>query len=89
MQDTPDERVIKSYVWHQGRCFFVSTIERASSACADPSRYNETLVWDHDWTTGKSGQLMYQRDCCRGSIEQHLDVCRQLYATGELKMEAL
>jgi hypothetical protein len=82
-----DQRVIKSYVWHKGRCFFVSTIERDSSAMLDPGRYNETLVWDYDWDGRTSKSLMYQRDCVRGSIRRHLAVCQELFDKGELTPE--
>lgn len=85
MSPKPDnQRVIKSYVWHGDRCFFVSTIERDSSALADPGRYNETLVWDYDWDGHKTTNLSYQRDCVRGSIRQHLAVCQELFDTGRL-----
>lgn len=87
MSERPDERVIKSYVWHKGRCFFVSTIERDSSAMLDPGRFNETLVWDYDSEKRERKSLMYQRDCCRGRIEQHLSVCKELFESGELKPE--
>ena len=84
---TNDDRVIKSYVWHKDRCFFVSTIERDSSAMLDSGRYNETLVWNYDWATRKGTQLCYQRDCVRGSIRQHLAICQELFDKGELALE--
>lgn len=82
-----DIRVIKSYVWHGDDCFFVSTIERDSSAALDPGRYCETLVWRYDWDARKEGQMLYQRDCVRKSIRQHLAVCQELFDTGELAPE--
>lgn len=82
-----NQRVIKSYVWHGEDCFFVSTIERDSSAAADPGRYNETIVWRYDWDKGKTAAMIYQRDCVRRSIGQHLKICQELFDTGELKPE--
>lgn len=81
--DKPDNpHVIKSYVWHGDDCFYVSTIERDSSAMLDPGRYNETLVWRYDWDKRATTSLCYQRDCVRGSIRQHLEVCQELFDTG-------
>lgn len=84
-----DKRVIKSYVWHGDKCFFVSTIERDSSAAADPGRYHETLVWQHDLETQKSGPLLYQLECSRCSIRSHLKACDELFQTGKLQSEDL
>lgn len=84
-----DQRVIKSYVWHGDNCFFVSTIERDSSAMLNPGRYNETLVWRYDWDARKTTSLCYQRDCVRKSIRQHLAVCQELFDKGELSPEGL
>lgn len=81
----PDEHLIKSYVFHKDRCFYVSTIDRDSSAMLGPERYAETLVWDYDWEKRTTLSLMYQRDCVRKSIHQHLKVCEELYSTGELR----
>ena len=45
-----DDRIIKTYVWHGDKCFFVSTINRESSAAILPAlRYNETMVWEYNW----------------------------------------
>lgn len=58
-----DKRLIKSYVWHGDDCFFVSTIERDSSAAIKPPvpRFAETLVWEYDWDAVKRGHLVHQR----------------------------
>lgn len=82
-----DERVIKSYVWHGDECFFVSTIERDSSAAFDPGRYNETIVWRHDWETNKSGPMLYQFSGARNSIRRHMLACDELFQTGKLESE--
>ena len=58
-----DDRVIKSYVWHGEKCFFVSTIERGrSAAMAYGARYNETLVWEYDWAKQEREGLLYQEE---------------------------
>ena len=83
-----DDRVIKSYVWHGEKCFFVSTIERESSAAmAYGARYNETLVWEYDWERQKRWGLLYQEEDAKGSISRHLCVCMALYRDGTLEVD--
>ena len=79
---TPDQRIIKSYVWHGNNCFFVSTIERDSSAMLGPRRFNETIVWAFDWEKNESGELISTLGGSRGSIFTHLQVCQFLHDTG-------
>lgn len=80
---TADDRVMKSYVWHDGKCFFVSTIERDCSAMEWPSRFNETIVWDYDWDTKERGSIVHQDEGSAGSIRKHLTICERLYACGK------
>ena len=53
-----NERIAKSYVWHFGECYFVSTIIRDSSAVMSPPihRFAETIAWEFDWDSGKRGK---------------------------------
>lgn len=80
----PDRRELKSYVWHHesDKCFFVSTIDRPSSAEACyGSRYKETIAWEYDWATQKRGNVVAH--CGDGpAFKQHMDVCKQLYEAG-------
>ncbi len=78
-----DDKVIKTYVWHGSECFFVSTIERDSSAMLAPGRYNETLVWRFDWATQTRGKLCGQAEGPVNSITAHLTTCKLLYETGQ------
>jgi hypothetical protein len=73
--------VIKSYVWHGKKCFFVSTVERDSS-CDEPSRYNETTVWDYDYDARTRGELLFCDGAGRGSTRQHYAVCERIVKTG-------
>lgn len=77
-----DSRQIKSYVWHGGKCFFVSTIERDSSAMEGPRRYNETIVWDYDYEKRERGAMILQEGCTEGSIWMHNRICEALYLSG-------
>jgi len=77
--------VIQSYVWNNIR-YFVSTIERDSSAMEGPDRYNETIAWE--WPkNGEAphvrGRMVLQDEDCRGSIQTHLRVCEKIF-NGEI-----
>lgn len=78
-----NERQIKSYVWHKEKCFFVSTIERDSSAAQGPRRYNETIVWDYDWDKRDRGEMLGTFEDFAGAIETHLRITQVLFATGK------
>ena len=82
----PDERVIKSYVWHDGECFFVSTINRDSSSMIG-GRYAETMVWGYDWDNRKRGGLVGQGEASEGSIYGHQQICKLLFDTGKCEPE--
>ena len=76
-------RQIKSYVWHDGLCYFVSTIERSSSAASEsPRRYNETIVWQYDWEKQERGDLLGIGGDARGSIGVHAIICERIYLDG-------
>jgi len=77
-----DNRVIKTYVWHGGKCYFVSTIERDSSAILGPRRFNETMVWEYDWNSDERGQLVYEDGGPTGSIRTHQAVVEAIYENG-------
>ena len=87
--DVPDDkRVIKSYVWHKGTCFFVSTIMRPTSALVQPPipMYPETIGWLLDWDSGERRETVVETGCNGGesaAFEQHQEVVRQLFETGK------
>ncbi len=79
-----NDRVIKTYVWHEGACFFVSTIERDSSAMEGPRRFNETLVWRYDWDRRElRGGICFQADAPLGSIVVHQRTVEAIHDVGE------
>lgn len=78
-----NDRVAKSYIWHNEQCYFVSTIERDSSAMLGPRRYNETMVWEFDWTKNERGSLIYQGECNTNSIFTHQKTVDTLYKGGK------
>ena len=80
-----NKRILKSYVWHGADCFFVSTIERDSSADVTPApRYFETIAWLYDWDD-KARIRLVGMDGSGPAFSQHFAMCRQLYDTGEFR----
>ncbi len=79
---TPDERKLKTYVFHGDKCFFVSTIIRDSSAVGYPSRYAETMTWEHDWHTNERGKCVDQ-DGSGDAFRQHMRVVEDFYRYGK------
>jgi hypothetical protein len=79
--------LIQSYVRHKDseRAFFVSTIDRDSSAMVyPPPRYAETIVWEYDYNTGERGRIIYEDSCYEGSIRKHQEIAVQLREYGEI-----
>lgn len=70
--------VIQSYLFFGDVGFFVSTIERDSSAAVSPPpRFFETMVWEWDKTTKERGNLLLQfgRNSENRPYELHSLVC--------------
>ena len=84
----PDKRELKSYVWHKEKCFFISTIERDSSAMAGLPlpRFYETMAWVYDWDFRERGIIVAQEGD-GGAFEQHYRICKELCDSGEVKKE--
>lgn len=83
---TPDERKLKSYVFHGDKCFFVSTIMRDSSAAGGPRRFAETMTWEYDWATNERGAWVDQ-DGSGDALTQHMRVVSDFYKYGKRKDE--
>ncbi len=79
----PDTPLLKTYLWHGDKCFYVSTYERDSSASADyGARYNETLGWSWDLDRNCRSEIVAHTGDGE-AFRQHSAVCEQLYRTGE------
>ncbi len=78
-----DVRIIKSYVWHGDDCFFISSIERDSSAICEPPpiRFYETIIWKWDWTKKERGELVWSNGGIH-TLEQHFLMATALRAGG-------
>ncbi len=79
---------ISSYVWYQedGKrfCFFVSTMERDSSAAVNypPPRFDETMAWEYNYDTMVRGDIVAHvgdGEC----FKQHFNVCKALAKYGK------
>ena len=74
--------VIQSYVWHNKKRYFVSTIERNCSAQTEVSvRYNETIVWESPVDQAR-GKIVFMDEDVVGSIDKHISICRRIYENG-------
>jgi hypothetical protein len=77
-------KVAQSYIHHNGERFFISTIERESSALlAYGARYNETIVWK--WNEGepeREQKILIMESGITGSIKTHLEVCEKIFRNG-------
>lgn len=83
---TPDERRLKTYVWHGDKCYFVSTIMRDSSCYEGPRRISETMTWEFNWETNERGEWV---DQCGGgdALAQHMQVVEDFYRYGKRKSD--
>ena len=83
MEERPNRPIWKSYVWHNEKCFFVSTIERNFDTSEGSVRGQETLVWEYDWDKRERGELLHQA----GHAVEHQQICRCLIAEGLFPVE--
>ncbi len=78
-----DKRLLKTYVWHGDDCFFVSTIERDSSAAVDPPpRFNETIAWEYDWDMKELGDQVGSSGS-GPALLQHWEMVQSFFLTGK------
>jgi hypothetical protein len=75
-----DEKLWQSYVYHNGKCWFVSTIVRNYETYVGVTRGCETLVWEYDDSERKRGKMVGHM----GGVADHQAICRCLIATGEI-----
>lgn len=75
-----DKEVLKSYVWHGAKCYFVSTINRDYDTYIGTTRGQETLVWEYDWDKRERGDRPVFQG---GGIHDHIAICRSIIAEGE------
>lgn len=79
--DYVSEPMAHSHVYHNGKAFYVSTINRNSSA-GYGGVYSETLVWEWNKETRQRGDLIGQDEHCKDSIFAHQRMVQRLFDTG-------
>lgn len=81
------KHVAKTYVWHKEKRFLVQTTERNAPPNIEPSRFNETIVWDvtevRKKTTGIPPAIkIHQATDLAGSLSTHLCIVAALHRDG-------
>lgn len=82
-----EKTLIQSYVYYKDQIFFVSTINRRSSALAASDMiYAETLVWECDPETKERGDLvnLAQTEDVKDGLKLHFDICTELFLSGKI-----
>lgn len=75
--------LIQSQVRHGDSWFYVSTINRKSSAAiAYGSTYSETLAWEFDPVAKTRGGIVAQDESATDSLAGHFRVCEKLAKGG-------
>ena len=86
-EDFKNKTLARTYVWHGDKGFYVSTINRQSSAALAYGRiYAETLVWEWDSVTGERGELVGQDEHCESSLFAHQRMVQRLFDTGKCEV---
>ena len=75
--------MISTYVQHDGKTYFVSTINRDSSSI-EGGRYAETMVWEWDIErrVRVSSKILMQGEGPEGSIRTHQKIVTQIFDHG-------
>lgn len=83
-----NESICKTYIKHQDQWYFVSTIERDSSAPVNPApRYLETIVWEYEYETGRRGKLLGIFNSENRRLDMHEFLVAELFKTGKVQIE--
>jgi hypothetical protein len=77
--------LIQSHVRHGDKWFYVSTINRESSAVASyGATYAETIAWEFEPASKQRGDIVAQVSATTDSLSGHFKVCKALFEGGEL-----
>lgn len=75
--------IAQTYLYVGAKCYFVSTIDRQSSATlAYVATYAETMAWEFDTTTKQRGRLVMQDEASTGSLFGHVRVMEAITKEG-------
>ena len=73
----------QTYLYRPDGAWFVSTINRRSSARYDDVEYAETLVWTLDANDNRD-KLVWQGSDARNSLTTHVDAVTKLHRKGRI-----
>lgn len=77
------QAIAQTYLYREGKCWFVSTINRVSSAAlAMGATYAETMAWEFEPETKQRGPLVAQEEAPTDSLYAHIEVCESLHRHG-------
>lgn len=75
--------LVQTYVYYKDRKFFVSTINRRSSAVeAYGAEYAETFVWEWNGVDKDRGYHVHQGEGSKDSIRVHQKIVEQIFEYG-------
>ena len=80
-------KIAQTYVWHEGQCYFVSTINRESSAMLAPGVYSETMAWEYDYDNRQRGELIFEGSHVRNGVRLHQTTVENLRRSGKPEKE--
>ena len=79
-----NKTLAQTLVWHGNKGFFVSTINKKTSAMLSYGRiYSETLVWEWDSIAKKRGDLIGQDTHGEDCLYAHFNMVQRLFDTGK------
>lgn len=79
------QKLIQTHVQHEGKWFFVSTINRRSSIMTETDFwYSETMAWQWNPETRQRGRLVAQDEDTRNSIAMHQKIVSMLFDHGKI-----
>lgn len=86
--DDDNQSIAKTTVWNKGECFYISTLNRESSAAiSPPMRYNETIAWECDRSGSVRGAIVGMGEAPSGSLKTHQRIVKQLFDYGEVRID--
>ncbi len=79
---TPVIPLCKTEVFHDGKCYFVSTIDRESSATEGPRRFSETFVFACDDKNKKVDPMIHEADGPSMCLNTHYLIVEKIFKNG-------
>jgi hypothetical protein len=79
-------KLIQTYCHTDHGVFFVSTINRQSSAMESYGRrYAETIAWEYNYETSERGEMIGMGEASEFSIRRHQEIVACLFKHGTVE----